>query len=42
MLINGPKILNMWLGETERQIREIFRRRAKKPRVDILVFIFID
>jgi hypothetical protein len=33
MLINGPQLLNMWLGETERFIREIFaaaRERAKE------------
>ena len=42
MHISGPKILNMWLGETERMVREIFataRDRAKEGR---LVVIFID
>lgn len=42
MHISGPKILNMWLGETERMVREIFstaRERAKEGR---LVVIFID
>lgn len=42
MHISGPKILNMWLGETERMVREIFsvaRERAKEGR---LVFIFMD
>ena len=42
MSISGPKILNMWLGETERMVREIFqvaRERAKEGR---LVFIFFD
>ncbi|MBI3720968.1 MAG: AAA family ATPase, partial [Fimbriimonas ginsengisoli] len=42
MAISGPKILNMWLGETERMVREIFataRERAKEGR---LVFIFMD
>lgn len=42
MYISGPKILNMWLGETERMVREIFeiaRRRAEEGR---LVFIFFD
>lgn len=40
--INGPKILNMWLGESERMVREIFeiaRRQAKEGR---LVVVFID
>lgn len=42
MHISGPKILNMWLGETERMVREIFevaRQRAKEGR---LVVIFMD
>ncbi|MBL8087102.1 MAG: AAA family ATPase [Chthonomonas sp.] len=42
MHISGPKILNMWLGETERMVREIFdtaRQRAKDGR---LVVIFMD
>lgn len=42
MLINGPKILNMWLGETERQIREIFATAREKSKSGHLVFIFID
>lgn len=40
--ISGPKILNMWVGETERMVREIFaiaRARAKEGQ---LVFIFMD
>ncbi|MBS1706799.1 MAG: AAA family ATPase [Armatimonadetes bacterium] len=42
MHISGPKVLNMWLGETERMVREIFqvaRERAKEGR---LVVIFMD
>ncbi|HEX8832581.1 MAG TPA: AAA family ATPase, partial [Abditibacteriaceae bacterium] len=42
MLINGPKILNMWLGETERQIREVFATAREKAKSGHLVFIFID
>src|SRR4028118_1558703 len=42
MLINGPKILNMWLGETERQISEIFQTAREKAKSGHLVFIFID
>ncbi|MEQ1933551.1 MAG: AAA family ATPase, partial [Fimbriimonadaceae bacterium] len=36
MHISGPKILNMWLGETERMVREIFtiaRTKAKEGRL---------
>jgi proteasome-associated ATPase len=42
MLINGPQILNMWLGETERQVREIFQSAREKAKAGHLVFIFID
>jgi proteasome-associated ATPase len=42
MYINGPKILNMWLGETERMVREIFATARAKAKDGYLVFIFID
>jgi len=42
MYINGPKILNMWLGESERMVREIFAQARDKSREGHLVFIFID
>lgn len=42
MYISGPKILNMWLGETERMVREIFAIAREKAREGYLVFIFID
>lgn len=42
MCINGPKILNMWLGESERQVREIFSTAREKAKEGYLVFIFID
>jgi len=42
MFINGPKILNMWLGESERMVREIFATAREKAREGRLVFIFID
>ena len=42
MYINGPKILNMWLGESERMVREIFAQAREKARDGYLVFIFID
>jgi proteasome-associated ATPase len=42
MYINGPKILNMWLGESERMVREIFAQARAKSREGALVFIFID
>ncbi len=42
MYISGPKILNMWLGETERMVREIFRIAREKAKEGRLVFIFLD
>ncbi|MCS6936688.1 MAG: AAA family ATPase [Candidatus Bipolaricaulota bacterium] len=42
MLINGPQLLNMWLGETERFVREIFATARERAKEGHLVFIFID
>ena len=42
MLINGPQLLNMWLGETERMVREIFSAARERAKEGNLVFIFID
>jgi proteasome-associated ATPase len=42
MYISGPKILNMWLGETERMVREIFNTAREKAKEGRLVFIFMD
>ena len=42
MHIKGPEILNMWLGETERMVREIFDRARQKRKEGYLPFIFID
>jgi proteasome-associated ATPase len=42
MHIKGPEILNMWLGETERLVREIFAQARQKRKEGYLPFIFID
>jgi len=42
MHIKGPEILNMWLGETERMVREIFAQARQKRKEGYLPFIFID
>jgi proteasome-associated ATPase len=42
MFINGPQLLNMWLGETERFVREIFSAARERAKEGHLVFIFID
>ena len=42
MHVKGPEILNMWVGESERQVRELFARAREKSREGFLPFIFID
>lgn len=42
MHIKGPEILNMWLGETERLVREIFAKARQKRKEGYLPFVFID
>lgn len=42
MHIKGPEILNMWLGESERKVREIFDMAREKRKAGYLPFIFID
>ena len=40
--IKGPEILNMWLGESERKVREIFQVAREKKEDGKLAFVFID
>ena len=40
--IKGPEILNMWLGESERKVREIFQIAREKKDEGKLAFVFID
>jgi proteasome-associated ATPase len=42
MHIKGPEILNMWVGESERMVREIFATAREKRKEGFLPFIFID
>lgn len=42
MHIKGPEILNMWLGESERKVREIFGQAREKRREGFLPVVFID
>jgi len=42
MYINGPKILNMFVGESERMVREIFQTARERAKEGHLVFVFID
>lgn len=40
--IKGPEILNMWLGESERMIRDLFAQAKARRREGALPFIFLD
>lgn len=42
MHIKGPEILNMWVGESERMVREIFATAREKRRKGFMPFLFID
>jgi proteasome-associated ATPase len=42
MHVKGPEILNMWVGESERQVRELFAQAREMAREGYLPFIFID
>ena len=42
MHVKGPEILNMWLGESERKVREIFTRAREKRKEGFLPVVFID
>ncbi|MDP6775668.1 MAG: AAA family ATPase [Candidatus Latescibacteria bacterium] len=42
MHVKGPEILNMWLGESERQVREIFSKAREKRKEGYLPVVFID
>jgi proteasome-associated ATPase len=40
--VKGPEILNMWLGESERQVRDLFAQCREKSSEGSLAFLFID
>jgi proteasome-associated ATPase len=42
MHVKGPEILNMWVGESERMVREIFTTAREKRREGFMPFLFID
>src|SRR3977135_1970403 len=42
MHIKGPEILNMWVGESERMVRELFATAREKRREGFMPFVFID
>lgn len=40
--VKGPEVLNMWLGESERQVRDLFVQCREKAAEGHLAFLFID
>ena len=40
--IKGPEILNMWLGESERMVRDLFAQARARRSEGALPFVFID
>jgi proteasome-associated ATPase len=40
--VKGPEILNMWLGESERMVRDLFDQARARRKAGALPFIFID
>jgi len=42
MHVKGPEILNMWVGESERMVREIFATARERRHEGFMPFLFID
>src|ERR1041384_6945526 len=42
MHVKGPEILNMWVGESERMVREIFATAREKRKEGFMPFVFVD
>jgi proteasome-associated ATPase len=40
--VKGPEILNMWVGESERQVRDLFLQCRERAVEGALAFLFID
>lgn len=40
--VKGPEILNMWVGESERQVRDLFSQCRERAGEGALAFLFID
>jgi proteasome-associated ATPase len=40
--VKGPEILNMWVGESERQVRDLFAQCRERSAEGSLAFLFID
>jgi proteasome-associated ATPase len=40
--VKGPEVLNMWVGESERQVRDLFAQCRERAAEGSLAFLFID
>ena len=40
--VKGPEVLNMWVGESERQVRDLFTQCRERAQEGALAFLFID
>lgn len=40
--VKGPEVLNMWVGESERIIRDLFTQARERRKEGLLPFLFID
>ncbi len=40
--VKGPEILNMWVGESERQVRDLFAQCRERAADGHLAFLFLD
>ncbi len=40
--VKGPEVLNMWVGESERIVRDLFIQAREKRKEGLLPFLFID
>jgi proteasome-associated ATPase len=40
--IKGPELLNMWVGESERQVRDLFQQCRERAAEGYLAFLFMD
>ena len=40
--VKGPELLNMWVGESERQVRDLFAQCRERASDGALAFLFID
>jgi proteasome-associated ATPase len=40
--VKGPEVLNMWVGESERQVRDLFMQCRERANEGALAFLFID